>query len=103
MCPIFLAISHGWLNIEGKFKYCFPLALIWTFTYRPSWTINWGAHVITTYFVDVLSFGNLTLLFDLLSFGIFTTNLWASKDAINIISNFNNGWNIHSVQPLLYE
>jgi O-antigen ligase len=77
--PIFLAISRGWLNIEGKepitflwMKYCFPLTLIWTFTYRPSWTTNWGAHVITTYFVDVLSFGNLTLLFALLSFAALT-------------------------------
>jgi O-antigen ligase len=73
--PIFLAISLGWLYKEGVqpitflwMKYCFPLTLIWTFTYRPSWTTNWGAHVITTYFVDVLSFGSITLLFALLSF-----------------------------------
>ena len=77
--PIFLAISKGWLNIEGKepitflwMKYCFPLTLIWTFTYRPSWTTNWGSHLITTYFVDVLSFGSLTLLFALLSFAALT-------------------------------
>ena len=77
--PIFLAISKGWLNIKGKdpitflwMKYCFPLTLIWTFAYRPSWTTNWGAHVITTYFVDVLSFGSLTLLFALLSFAALT-------------------------------
>ena len=77
--PIFLAISRGWLNIKGKepitflwMKYCFPLTLIWTFAYRPSWTTNWGAHVITTYFVDVLSFGSLTLLFALLSFAALT-------------------------------
>jgi O-antigen ligase len=77
--PVFLAISRGWLNVQGKepitflwMKYCFPLTLIWTFTYRPSWTTNWGAHVITTYFVDVLSFGSLTLLFALLSFAALT-------------------------------
>jgi len=73
--PIFLAISHGWLGKEGKepitflwMKYCFPLTLIWTFTYRPSWTERWGSHVISTYFVDLLSFGSLTLVFTLLSF-----------------------------------
>jgi hypothetical protein len=77
--PVFWAISRGWLSIEGKdpitflwMKYCFPLTLIWTFTYRPSWTTNWGAHVITTYFVDVLSFGSLTLLIALLSFAALT-------------------------------
>ena len=77
--PILLAISRGWLYKDGRepitflwMKYCFPLTLIWTFTYRPSWTTNWGAHVITTYFVDVLSFGSLTLLFALLSFTALT-------------------------------
>ena len=77
--PVFLAISRGWLYKDGAqpitflwMKYCFPITLIWTFTYRPSWTTNWGAHVITTYFVDVLSFGNLTLLFALLSFAALT-------------------------------
>ena len=77
--PILLAISRGWLYKDGAqpitflwMKYCFPLTLIWTFTYRPSWTTNWGAHVITTYFVDVLSFGSLTLLFALLSFAALT-------------------------------
>ena len=77
--PIFLAISRGWLYKDGAqpitflwMKYFFPLTLIWTFTYRPSWTTNWGAHVITTYFVDVLSFGSLTLLFALLSFAALT-------------------------------
>jgi len=77
--PILLAISRGWLHKDGAqlitflwMKYCFPLTLIWTFTYRPSWTTNWGAHVITTYFVDVLSFGSLTLLFALLSFAALT-------------------------------
>jgi len=77
--PILLAISRGWLYKDGAqpitflwVKYCFPLTLIWTFTYRPSWTMNWGAHVITTYFVDVLSFGSLTLLFTLLSFAALT-------------------------------
>jgi O-antigen ligase len=77
--PILLAISCGWLYKDGAqpitflwMKYCFPLTLIWTFTYRPSWTTNWGSHVITTYFVDVLSFGSLTLLFALLSFAALT-------------------------------
>jgi O-antigen ligase len=77
--PIILAISRGWLHRDGKepitflwMKYCFPLTLIWTFAYRPSWTTNWGAHVITTYFVDVLSFGSLTLLFAMLSFASLT-------------------------------
>ncbi len=77
--PILLAISRGWLYKDGAqpitflwMKYCFPLTLIWTFTYRPSWTTNWGAHVITTYFVDVLSFGSLALLFALLSFAALT-------------------------------
>jgi len=77
--PILLAISRGWLYKDGAqpisflwMKYFFPLTLIWTFTYRPSWTTNWGAHVITTYFVDVLSFGSLTLLFALLSFAALT-------------------------------
>ena len=77
--PILLAISRGWLHKDGTqpitflwMKYCFPLTLVWTFTYRPSWTTNWGAHVITTYFVDVLSFGSLTLLFALLSFAALT-------------------------------
>ncbi len=73
--PIFLAVSRGWLFRAGKdpitflwMKYFFPLTLIFTFTYRPSWIANWGSHVITTYFVDPLSFGSLTLLFALLSF-----------------------------------
>lgn len=73
--PIFLAISLRWLYKDDSqpitflwMKYSFPLTFIWTFTYRPSWTTNWGAHVVTTYFVDVLSFGSLTLLFTLLSF-----------------------------------
>ena len=77
--PILLAISRGWLYKDGAqpitflwMKYCFPLTLLWTFTYRPSWTTNWGSHVITTYFVDVLSFGSLTLLFALLSFAALT-------------------------------
>ena len=77
--PILLAISRGWLyKYDAQpitflwMKYCFPLTLIWTFTYRPSWTTNWGAHVITTYFVDVLSFGSLTLLFALLIFATLT-------------------------------
>jgi len=87
--PIFIAISRGWLKIEGKepitflwMKYCFPLTLIWTFIYRPSWTTNWGTHVITTYFVDVLSFGSLTLLFAILSFAALTF-FWSRLSWLN--------------------
>ena len=87
--PILLAISHGWLFKDGAqpitflwMKYFFPLTLIWTFTYRPSWTTNWGAHVITTYFVDVLSFGSLTLLFALLSFAALTF-FWSRLNWLN--------------------
>ena len=72
--PIFLAISLGWFYTDGKepitflwMRYSFPLALIWTFVDRPSWRYTWSQH-ITTYFVDSLSFGSLTLLFALLSF-----------------------------------
>ncbi len=78
--PIFLAISFGWLFKEGKdpitfiwMKFSFPAALIWTLLYKPSWTTLrppgdvWGRNRITTYFVDALSFGSLTLLFSLLS------------------------------------
>jgi len=72
--PIFLAISRGWLNIGCKepitslwMKYAFPAMLLWTFINRHSWSTSWGANRITTYFVDPLSFGNLTLLFSLLS------------------------------------
>ena len=86
---IFLAISRGWLYKDGAqpitflwMKYCFPLTLLWTFTYRPSWTTNWGAHVITTYFVDVLSFGSLTLLFALLSFAALTF-FWSRLNWLN--------------------
>ena len=87
--PVFLAISRGWLYKHGEqpitflwMKYCFPLTLIWTFTYRPSWTTNWGAHVITTYFVDVLSFGCLTLLFAMLSFTSLTF-FWSRLSWLN--------------------
>ena len=72
--PIFIAISHGWLCREANdpiiflwMKYTFPGMLLWTFIDRPSWSTSWGADRITTYFVDVLSFGSLTLLFSLLS------------------------------------
>jgi O-antigen ligase len=87
--PILLAISRGWLYKDGAqaitflwMKYCFPLTLILTFTYRPSWTTNWGSHVITTYFVDVLSFGSLTLLFALLSFAALTF-FWSRLSWLN--------------------
>jgi O-antigen ligase len=69
-----LAISFGWLNRNGKdpitflwVKYTFPVMMLWTFIYRPSWSTSWGANRITTYFVDPLTFGSLTLLFSLLS------------------------------------
>ena len=72
--PIFLAISHGWLYREGEdpitflwVKYTYPGMLLWTFIYRPSWSSSWGSNKITTYFVDVLTFGSLTLLFSLIS------------------------------------
>ena len=72
--PIFLAISFGWLYRNGKdpitflwVKYTFPAMLLWTFFDRSSWTTSWGANLITTYFVDPLTFGSLTLLFSLLS------------------------------------
>ena len=72
--PIFLAISHRWLWKEGHepitflwMKYTFPAMLLWTFIDRPSWSTSWGANRITTYFVDALTFGSLTLLFSLLS------------------------------------
>ena len=72
--PIFLAISFGWLYRNGKdpitflwVKYTFPGMLLWTFIYRPGWSTSWGANRITTYFVDALTFGSLTLLFSLLS------------------------------------
>jgi O-antigen ligase len=81
--PVFWAVSLGWLYKQGKesitflwMKFCFPLTLLWTFIYRPSWSTNWGNHVITTYFVDNLSFGSLTLLFALLSF-IALTFFWS--------------------------
>jgi O-antigen ligase len=78
--PVFWAVSRGWLNRRGSaepitflwMKYAFPMALVWTFIDRPSWTTAWGENVITTYFVDVLSFGSLTLLFALLSFAALT-------------------------------
>ena len=72
--PIFLAISFGWLHRNGKdqitflwVKFTFPGVLLCTFINRPSWSTSWGANRITTYFVDPLTFGSLTLLFSLLS------------------------------------
>ena len=71
--PIFLAISFGWLYRNGKdpitflwMKYTFPGMLLWTFIDRSSWS-TWGGNRITTYFVDALAFGSLSLLFSLLS------------------------------------
>ena len=72
--PIFLAISYRWLWNEGKepitflwMKYTFPGMLLWTFIDSSSWSTSWGVNRITTYFVDPLTFGSLTLLFSLLS------------------------------------
>jgi len=78
--PIFLAVSNGWLSNINKepilfiwMKYSFPSLLFFTFLFKPSWTsmrsINdvWGRDRITTYFVDALSFGSLTLLIGLIS------------------------------------
>jgi len=82
--PIFLAISLGWLYREGNepitflwVKYAFPGMLLWTFLDRTSWSSTWGSNVITTYFVDPLSFGSLALLCSLLS--IATLNFFWSK------------------------
>jgi O-antigen ligase len=70
--PIFLAISFGWLNNTSKFPisyqwitYSFPAALLFTYFNKSSWSSSWGEGRITTYFVDVISFGHLTLLFSL--------------------------------------
>ena len=78
--PVFLAISRGWLFKEGRdpitflwMKYSLPFSLLWTLLYRPSWSPSWlGENRITTYFVDVLSFGSLTFLFSLMSFASLT-------------------------------
>ncbi len=91
--PVFWAISLGWLHKEGKepitflwMKFSFHAALIWTLLYKPSWTTMrlpgeaWGLNRITTYFVDALSFGSLTLLFSLLS--IYSLNFFWHKLSI---------------------
>lgn len=71
--PIFLAVSRGWLSSPEKtripelwLKWVFPLTLLWTLADTPSWTTDWGAERIVTYFVDPLSFGSLSLLLALL-------------------------------------
>ena len=76
---IFCAISRGWLSIVGKepitflwVKYTFPSMLLFTFLFRPSWSTHWGVNRVTTYFVDALTFGNLTLLFSMLCFATIT-------------------------------
>lgn len=81
--PIFLAISLGWLSKNGDYfitciwgKYVLPLTIIWTFLFRPSWSNNWGTR-ITTYFVDPLSFGSLTLLLTFMVF--YTINIYFTK------------------------
>ena len=82
--PIFLAISNGWLHEKAKdpitflwMKYTFPGMLLWTFIYRPSWSTSWSAFLITTYYVDLITFGSLTLLFSILS--IATLNFFWQK------------------------
>jgi len=55
-----LSISQFWV------QYAFPLVLLWTFIYRPSWTSNWGDRV-TTYFIDPLSFGSFISLFTIIT------------------------------------
>lgn len=92
--PVFLAISLGWLSREGKepitfiwMKYSFPLAILWTFVYTPSWKTNWQTHGITTYFVDVLSFGHLTLLFAILNFAALTF-FWSRIGRISRMVSF---------------
>jgi len=84
--PVFVAISFGWLSNDGnKGEYCItniwgiyilPLTIIWTFLYKPSWSNNWGTRA-TTYFVDPLSFGSLTLLMSVLVF--YTLNTYFTK------------------------
>ena len=92
--PVFLAISLGWFSGEGRepitflwVKYSFPLTVLWTFVYTPSWKTNWQTHGITTYFVDVLSFGHLTLLFALLSFAALTF-FWSRIGWLSRIASF---------------
>jgi O-antigen ligase len=72
--PIFLATSFGWFHRNDRdpitffwVKYTFPGMLLWTFIDRPSWSTSWGANRITTYFVDIITFGSLTLVSSLLS------------------------------------
>jgi len=72
--PIFLAVSRGWLNppaqasiFEVWLSYSFPLCLIGTLLVPWSWTEAWGAHRMTTYFVDPLSLSSLTLALALMS------------------------------------
>jgi len=89
---IFFAISRGWLSSKKSepitfiwVKYIFPLTLIFTFFYKPSWSTKWAHttnNLITTYFIDVLSFGSITLLFSLLIFAALSF-YWGSFNLIS--------------------
>jgi O-antigen ligase len=70
---IFLSIANGW-SIQSKKSifhfwthYVFPGCLILTFLYRPAWTQSWGETIVTTYFVDPLTFGSLCLLLTIIT------------------------------------
>jgi O-antigen ligase len=86
---IFTAISKGWLSSKHQepisfslVKYSLPLTIICTFLYRPSWTDLHGDKVITTYFVDVLTFGSINLLLTLIT--IFTLTIFYKKISLAI-------------------
>jgi O-antigen ligase len=88
--PIFWAISKGWLAYNGKesittiwVKFSFPLTLLFTYLFRPSWTSAWGDNRITTYFVDPLSFGSINLLLSLLSL-IAITFFWKKFNPLHL-------------------
>ena len=71
---IFIAICNGCFN-ENKNKlisiywlrYILPISLIFIFLFRPAWSDQWGNYLITTYFVDPLSFGQICLFFTLIT------------------------------------
>lgn len=93
MCaPIFYAVSEGWLIQKNEKSIAIlwatvslPLALIFTTIFFPSWRSTWGVNQFTTYFVDLLSFGNLTLLFSLLTLLGLSWNLNILNQANKII------------------
>lgn len=96
--PVFMAISQGWVYAHDQKSVTqtwttlsFPLTLIWTALDRGSHTTAWGDSVITTHFVDPLSFGSLTLLLSLLSFAGLTfywQQLRAASRLITVLGIF---------------